>query len=413
MNGPLLVTVVGAGPFTVALVDALAAAPDASSAGARPIQLRLLGRDEETLAALAVYAADRLDGVVSVGTDHGLLDGADVVLVQVRPGGSAGRIADEHLAASLGVAADESLGLGGLRTVLRGAPVLRGLAAELLARCPDALVLVLTNPLSSFVAELTRSGLTAVGCCELPTVTACQAAEVLGLRTSELGWDYSGLSHRGFLHGLRGPDGTDRLPALVVALTAQGSRIGTVAAGDIASLGALPMKYHGLLRGTSSVHGRAAAVGSVRSDLRAELLSAPRTRPGSLSARPTPWYEVMVAPVLRALAGGASARLVLDLPSGDGLVREGWAVVDARGVRPEPPSGAAVPAPAAGLIATYEAQERAWAALLAAPGLSTLAAAVACDPAIPEAAAGAVVDALLPEALQLAVQPVLSHWSAT
>ena len=413
MNGPLVFTVVGAGPFTVGLVDALAASPDDLGARVRPIELRLLGRDEETLAALEVYAGSRLAGPVSAGTDHGLLDGADVVLVQVRPGGAAGRIADEQLAASLGVAADESLGLGGLRTVLRGAPVLRGLAAELLVRCPDALVLVLTNPLSSFVAELSRSGLMAVGCCELPTVTGRQAAAALGLGDGELGWDYSGLSHRGFLHGLRGPDGAELLTVLVDALTASGSGIGAVAADEIASLGALPMKYHGLLRGTSSVHGRAVAVDSARSDLRAELLSAPRARPESLSARPTPWYDVMVAPVLRALAGGAAARLVLDLPSGDGLVREGWAVVDAGGVRPQPPSGTAAPASVAGLVALYEAQERAWAALLAAPGRSTLTAAVACDPAIPEAAAGAVVDALLPEALQLADQPVLSHWSAT
>ena len=413
MNGALVVTVVGAGPFTVALVDALATAHDAPGAGAGPIELRLLGRDVETLAALAVYAADRLPGTVSASTDHGLLDGADVALVQLRPGGSAGRIADEHLAASLGVAADESLGLGGLRTVLRGAPVLRGLAAELLARCPDALVLVLTNPLSSFVTELSRSGLTAVGCCELPTVTGRQAAAALGLRDGELGWEYSGFSHRGFLHGLRGPDGADQLPVLVEALASQGSRIGAVVADEIAALGALPMKYHGLLRGAASVHGRAAAVDSVRSDLRAELLSAPRTRPESLSARPTPWYDVMVAPVLRALAGGAAARLVLDLPCGDGLVRECWAVVDAGGVRPDPRPSVAVPAPVAGLLAVYEAQERAWSALLSAPALSTLAAAVACDPAVPEAAVGAVVDALLPEVQQLADQPVLSHWSAT
>ena len=413
MNGPLVVAVVGAGPFTVALLDALAASPDAAGAGVRPIHLRLLGRDEETLAALAVYAADRMSGTVSAGTDHGLLDGADVVLVQVRPGGTAGRIADELLAASLGVAADESLGLGGLRTVLRGAPVLRGLADELRARCPAALVLVLTNPLSSFVAELSRSGLTAVGCCELPTVTARQAAAVLGLRDGDLGWDYSGFSHRGFLHGLRGPDGADQLPALVEALASKGSRIGAVGADEIASLGALPMKYHGLLRGTDSVHGRAVAVDSARSDLRAELLSAPHIRPDSLSARPTPWYDVMVAPVLCALAGGAPARLVLDLPSVDGLVREGWAVVDSEGVRPELPSGQAAPGPVADLLAGYEAQERAWAALLAAPGRSTLTAAVACDPVVPAVAAGAVVDALLPEARRLADQPVLTHWSAT
>ncbi len=54
------------------------------------------------------------------------LDGADLVVHQIRYGDLAGRAADERFAAELGAAADETLGPGALRSALRPAPALRG-----------------------------------------------------------------------------------------------------------------------------------------------------------------------------------------------------------------------------------------------------------------------------------------------
>jgi 6-phospho-beta-glucosidase len=400
---PLAVTVVGAGPFTAALVGALAGAP--------PIELRLLGRDHAVLGALEILSLSVLAGPVTASTDRALLDGADVVLVQLRPGGSAGRIRDEQVAAELGVPADESLGLGGLSTLLRGARVLRGLADDLAAKCPDALVLVLTNPLPTSVHLLRGGGLQVVGACELPTVTAARAAALLGV--DDLAWSYDGLSHRGFLHDVRLPDGREALPGLVERLRASAGTIGGVGPAEVEALGAIPLKYHGLLSGARPGTGRATAVAAARDALLTQLLTHPQELPSASAARPTPWYDVMVAPILTALAGGRPVARVLDLPEADGLVRERWADVDTKGVHRREAATTAPPAAVAGLLASYEAQERAWCDLLDEPTPALLERAVALDLVLPEAAATAVVAHLAPAVRALADQPVASHWWAT
>lgn len=418
-DGPFTVTVVGAGsPFTAALVDALAEGPfgEHEETVPRP-RLRLLGRAPDAVRAVGHYAALRLAGEVSAGADPAALDGAGLVLVQIRPGGTVGRVADEQLAKALGAPADESLGVGGLAATLRGTPVLRGLAAEIAARCPDALVIVLTNPLSSSVQTLVECGLSAVGCCELPTTTAAAAAAVVGVRPGGLAWRYTGLSHRGFLHDLRlADDGSDVLPLLVERLRRAGGHIGGADAEEIEALGALPLKYHRLLSGRSlGAFGRGREVAVLRRKALDELRRAPSNRPPSLDLRPTPWYDVMVAPLVAALARGAPTHLVLDMSCSDGLVREIPTMVDADGVWPRQSvdHGVGLGRRAASWVHEFEAHESALLALLAEPRRARLRDVVALDPAIPASATASVVGLLEPAVQALARQPVAAQWSRT
>jgi 6-phospho-beta-glucosidase len=414
------VTVVGAGPFVAGMLAAL----DVERAHGRPtsrLALRIVGRDTEVVRALAARGrALRLGAVEAVPEPDGLA-GSDVVVVQLRPGGTAGRVADEQLARDLGVPGDESLGVGGLSTALRGAPVLRALAAQLREHCPHARVLVLTNPLSTAVGVLRREGLDAVGCCELPYATALEVSAVCDLGRRTPSWSYTGLSHRGFLHDIALPDERDALALLVARLRAGGRLTGGATADDVELLGAVPLKYHALLSPEWTAPDpstlpplRAGVVMSARDELRSELLADPTAAVlPALASRGTPWYELMVVPVLLALAGGAEVTRVLDVLDDDGIVREHAVRVDTAGVHrlPPDPDAQGLGPVAAARVASYEVGERAWDVLLADPSGATLADAVHHDPAIPARAHADVVEALEPAVRRLRDQPVASSWT--
>ena len=420
----MLVTVVGAGPYVAGLLQALAVERERGRPTSR-VQLRLVGRDVEVLTALAARGAALRLGPVEAVPEPAGLDGSDVVVVQLRPGSTAARVADERTARDLGVPGDESLGYGGLSTALRGAPVMRALAQELRERAPRAHVIVLSNPLSTFVGELSRAGVAAFGCCELPMATAHEVSEACGLGRRTPSWSYTGLSHRGFLHDIALPDETDVLPLLLRRLRAGGRLTGDVQADDIERWGAVPMKYHRLLAAHDDwvvpdlLDGgatRSEFVASVRSVLRSELLEDPASPLlAALADRGTPWYELMIVPVLLALAGGAEAVRVLDVPDDDGLVREHAVTVDTTGWHrtDEHTGGGArgLSAEAAAAVAGYERGERAWDALLADPSARTLAEAVDADPAIPRVAHAATVAALEPAVRRLRDQPVAASWT--
>jgi len=100
----------GSSPFTAALVDAMADARH----GIPPGELVLQGRTEQALELVSGYARHQLgDAGWSVHWNVDLdaaLDGADVVIHQIRYGGMEGRHDDERLAAEVSIPPDETLG---------------------------------------------------------------------------------------------------------------------------------------------------------------------------------------------------------------------------------------------------------------------------------------------------------------
>ena len=65
---------------------------------------------------------------------RGLRD--DVVFVDLRPGGTEGRIADERVALELGLLGQETIGPGGLAYALRTIPVMREIAQTIAEVAP-------------------------------------------------------------------------------------------------------------------------------------------------------------------------------------------------------------------------------------------------------------------------------------
>lgn len=370
----------GSSPFVLALVTAIAARPPWPEG-----TLRLHGRD---LAALGVVhrcaehllarSGWRADAVTDLGA---ALDAADVVLHQNRYGGLDARAEDEVLASSLGLPPDETLGPAGLLTALRTAHGQRRYADALRGTSSRA-VLTMTNPLGVSTAALAAAGVPVLGLCELPEVTRRGIAHLLGVAPARLTGDYAGFNHRGFWHGLR-VDGEDVMPRVASALASGERALSWTDAGTVQELGAVPDKYHSLLAGRGVLRpGRAAELAAVRDRLLAEAAAAPEAVPASLAARDMPWYEVVVLPVLRALAGDPTT-VVVTRTGPDGTAAEHQVELEGDAVRELP--GAEPPPAVAALLERFARHERAVLAAAVAPDVdgARVREALALDPTVP------------------------------
>ncbi len=371
----------GSSPFTAGLIDAFAAAEPAALP---PHVLVLHGRNAERLRLVSRYAKVRLEPLgwsVAETTylDHAL-EGADVVVHQIRYGGLEGRAQDENLAVSLGIQPDETLGPGALNSLLRMLPDLRETGRKLAARCPDAWVLNLTNPLSAATTVLSDEGVSrCIGLCELPEYTAERAARIVGRDTGATDWAYAGWNHRGFIVDLM-DNGTDLLPELLVRLN--GAPFEGVPAADLIELGAIPLKYFRWVHSQDPPRaGRADAVASIRRRIFEELEEDPTRSPASLQERYMEWYPLSVVPAVEALSANRERTMVVNRPGPDGLTREHHARVCRHGVQPVPPPS--VPAPVRAWLDRFEDHERAVVQVARKPGPESVFHAVELDPMVP------------------------------
>lgn len=391
---PVVTILGGSTPFTAALVEALR-----SAAGELPAcELRLFGQDGAALERMRRYASARLAAAGWVASATARLDdaveGAGVVVNQIRFGGLSGRARDEALANRFQLPADETLGPCGLNAALRIVPRIRELAASLGELCPDAWVLNLANPLSITTAAMIAAGAPArcVGLCELPLATVREACGVLRIPFAEVEWDYVGLNHRGFVCSLRhqGEDLMPRLPALL-----GGETISGVSADEIRAVGALPLKYFRL--STSSTKAapchRAGFLEDLRETLARELESS-SAPPKALSGRKLDWYEGAVVPMIAAIFAGDRRQVVVNSLGGDGLVREApaWISRDRFEVLAAPRPPLVGP-----WLDRWQAHEQAMLGAITSPSLERIEHALALDPAVPQALTGEIARAIWAE----------------
>src|SRR6201989_2767895 len=127
-------------------------------------------------------------GALSITGDlDSALDGADVVLIQIRVGGQAARLQDETIPAACGSVGQETTGAGGLAKAMRTVPVVleiaqraRELAAE------DAWIVDFTNPVGIVTRALLDAGHRAVGLCNVAITFQRRIAQLLGVDTDRL-----------------------------------------------------------------------------------------------------------------------------------------------------------------------------------------------------------------------------------
>jgi 6-phospho-beta-glucosidase len=389
-----MVVLGGSSPFTVGLVDALRARGGAVP----PHELVLHGRQTAALQLVARYAANALAplgwSVREACSLDAALPGAGIIIHQIRYGGLGGRASDEALSERFGLPADETLGIGGIRGLLRAKQPVSQLGARIAAECPDAWCLNLVNPLSAVTTLLSEAGVTrCVGLCELPRTTAREAASRLGLPPDGVHWTYAGLNHRGFICQML-VDGVDHLPRLPEAL--DGRAIQGIDAATISEIGALPLKYFRIVSGGApAVRGRADQVEAIREAVLLQLSRDCTASPPALRRRDISWYRDAVVPMVEALYGQTPTVHVVNRPGPGGITVEIQALVSERGVEPLPPGSPALPA--ARWLERFRENERAVLAAARHPDPRTLREALASDPSIPLPHVGALSEAVFKE----------------
>jgi 6-phospho-beta-glucosidase len=345
----------------------------------------------------------------TAGLDDGL-DGADVVIVQLRVGGQAARQRDETWPLEYGCAGQETTGPGGLAKALRTVPVVLEIAERARHRAPSAWIIDFTNPVGIVTRALLDAGHRAVGLCNVAIGFQRRFAALLGVAPDRVTLDHVGLNHLTWERavivdatagtagapgtgGAARPAGADRLPWLLDRHAEEiAAEIG-LPAGLVRGLGAVPSSYlryyyaHDLVvaeqRGAVT---RAEQVAGRERELLA-MYADPSLdhKPALLGPRGGAYYSEAAVALIASLAAGAGDVQVVNVRNGgtlpflpDDAVIEAPARICGRG--PVPLPAAPVDPLFAGLIAHVSAYEelalaaaihggrdRAFAALLAHP----------------------------------------------
>lgn len=179
-------------------------------------------------------------------TDLGdAVEGADFVFCAIRVGQLEGRVVDEQVPLGLGVLGQETTGPGGICFALRTIPVMTQLAEVVRDRAPGAWLINFTNP-AGMVTEAVQQvmGDRAVGICDSPAGLFRRVARALDRDAGDLWFDYFGLNHLGWLHGVRDSEGD-----LMDELLSSDERLGTFEEGRLfggewlRAIGMVPNEY--------------------------------------------------------------------------------------------------------------------------------------------------------------------------
>jgi 6-phospho-beta-glucosidase len=339
----LKIAVVGGGStYTPELVQGLATREDRLPVD----ELVLFDIDHERLGVVGGLAGRMLDRagwgghLVCTGRREQALDGADFVVMQLRVGGQAMRLADETLPLEFGCIGQETTGPGGFAKALRTVPVVLELAEETARRAaPGAWLVDFTNPVGIVTQALLDHGRRAIGLCNSAIGFQRSFAAELGVAADRVELEHVGLNHLTWVRAVR-VDGADRLPELL------DRHAETIAAGLglpaalLRTLGAVPSYYLRYYYATGEVleeqrrnPSRAEQVMAIEREL-LELYRDPAldTKPELLERRGGAFYSE------------AAAALIASLHAGTGDVQ----VVDVRndGALPDLPDDAVVEVPA-------------------------------------------------------------------
>ena len=304
------------------------------------------------------------------------LRGAEMVFAAIRPGGTAGRVADERVAQDLGLLGQETTGAGGISYALRTIPEMLHLAHGMREHCPDAWLINFTNPAGMVTEALVPIlGRKIMGICDSAGGLVHRAALAAGVPLPDGRLDgvgYYGLNHLGWLYRLEAA-GRDLLPGLLAdpAALASFEEGRLFPQPFLAELGALPNEYlyyyyqrdsaAAAMRAMATTRGesihqqqaglypRLAAGGAdayllwdaARRSREEGYLAEARTHGGQRDEADLAGggYERVALAVMRALAGAGDAQLILNTPNS--LPAD--PVPGTSGPAPAPPPQPAVP----------------------------------------------------------------------
>jgi 6-phospho-beta-glucosidase len=311
------VAVVGGGStYTPELVDGFARPPAAG--GLDVAELALIDPSAERLDVVGPFAARIFDHYGHPGRvtwtadlDAGV-DGASVVIVQLRVGGQAARISDETFPLRCGRIGQETTGAGGLAKALRTVPVVLDVAARAAkVAAPGAWIVDFTNPVGIVTRALLDAGHRAVGLCNVAIGFQRRFAERLGVDPAAVTLDHIGLNHLTWEQAVR-IDGVDRLSDLLAAHLDEIAALVGLPPALVATLGAIPSYYLRYFYCHDTVVREeidAPTRGQRVAEIEAELLAMYRdpaltTKPALLSERGGAFYSEAAVGLIASLCAG-------------------------------------------------------------------------------------------------------------
>ncbi|QNE20998.1 alpha-glucosidase/alpha-galactosidase [Kribbella qitaiheensis] len=159
----------------------------------------------DTAAGAAKYIASER-GIKPRITSHldrrAALEGADFVINIIQVGMNEATRIDFEIPARYGVrqTIGDTLGVGGVFRALRTFPVLKGLAEDIAAICPDAWLLNYTNPMAMNVWYLKALGLrNVVGLCHSVYWTMNDLSQLVGVPYGEVTYLAAGVNHQAWV----------------------------------------------------------------------------------------------------------------------------------------------------------------------------------------------------------------------
>ena len=280
--------------------------------------------------AQRMLARQGFDGSLALTGDlDRAVEGADVVLIQIRVGGQAARLSDETVPLACGCIGQETTGAGGFGKALRTVPVVLDIARrarELAA--PGSWIVDFTNPVGIVTRALLDDGHRAIGLCNVAIGFERAMAPMLGVEPERLVVDQVGLNHLTWVRAVW-LDERDVLPEL---LAGHGDVLAELAGGLprrlLDELGAVPSYYlryfyaHDdvLAEQLSGATPRAVTVAEIEREL-LEMYADPAlaSKPALLEQRGGAFYSEAATRLVASLATGDGAIHVVDTRNGTAI----------------------------------------------------------------------------------------------
>jgi 6-phospho-beta-glucosidase len=246
------------------------------------------------------------------------LDGADMVLIQLRVGGQRTRITDETFPLECGCVGQETTGAGGLAKALRTVPVVLDIARRARERAaPGAWIVAFTNPVGIVTRALLDDGHRAVGLCNVAIGLQRKLAGLLDVAPDEVTLDHVGLNHLTWERAAT-VAGTDRLPELLDAHGTELAELVGVAPEILRLTGTLPSYYLRYFYSHDEVVAEQRTEpprGARVADIERELLAMYQDplldrKPDLLSARGGAFYSEAAVGLLGSLMGAGGVHAV-------------------------------------------------------------------------------------------------------
>lgn len=146
----------------------------------------------------------RLPSVCVCASPDEVLDGAEVVILTARPGFEEARARDERACLDLGVIGQETTGPAGFAFAARSIPVALEYGRLALERSPGCLLVVFMNPAGMVTQAMRRAGIaSAVGVCDSASAAAVAVARWAGYAPEAVDIQVVGLNHLSWTLGVR------------------------------------------------------------------------------------------------------------------------------------------------------------------------------------------------------------------